>query len=73
MTELLLTPEEVADRLKIGRSHLYKLLAAEPPAPAIRSIKLGKCRRIPASEVDRFVAARLAELDDAPNVAGRPR
>ncbi len=57
----LLTPDEVAGRLKIGRTMVYELLEhGELP-----SIKIGRCRRIPASAVDTFIQRKLKEAADA--------
>ncbi|MCL4423100.1 MAG: helix-turn-helix domain-containing protein [Actinobacteria bacterium] len=54
---LLLTPEEAAEILRISRAHLYELILSG----LIRSIKIGRCRRIPPSALEEFVAAMLAE------------
>ena len=59
--KLLLTISEAAFLLGMGRSFVYELvLKGEIP-----SIKLGRARRIPASALERFVAARLGESDDS--------
>lgn len=55
MDKLLLTPEDAALVLSIGRSKLYELLAAG----ALRSVRIGKSRRIPAEELAAYVQ-RLA-------------
>ena len=57
MPKLLLTPEEAADVLSIGRSKLYELLRDG----VIRSVRIGSCRRIPAS----VLADYLSELETA--------
>lgn len=58
MEKLLLTPEEAAELLSIGRSKLYQLLSVG----ALRSVTIGSSRRIPAdalrSFVDEVVAGR---------------
>lgn len=56
MDKLLLTPEEAADALSIGRSKLYELLAQG----LIGSVRVGGCRRIPVGAVVEFVG-RLEE------------
>jgi excisionase family DNA binding protein len=56
MDKLLLTPEEAADALSIGRSKLYELLAQG----LIGSIRVGACRRIPVAAIIEFVG-RLQE------------
>lgn len=49
--KLLLTPEEAADVLSIGRSKLYELLATG----ALESVAIGSCRRIPRAALADFV------------------
>lgn len=49
--KLLLTVDEAAQRLGIGRSHAYiYVLRGE-----IESVKIGRSRRIPAEALDAFV------------------
>ena len=49
--KLLLTVEEVAERLGIGRSHAYGYVMRGE----IASIKLGRCRRVPLAALEAFV------------------
>lgn len=49
--KLLLTPEEAAGVLGIGRTKVYELLVSN----ALESVKIGACRRIPADALARFV------------------
>ena len=58
MDKLLLTPEDAALVLSIGRSKLYELLATR----ALRSVRIGASRRIPAEELAAYVQ-RLAGTD----------
>lgn len=51
MEKLLLTPEEAAEALGIGRSKVYELIATRQ----MMSIKIGACRRIPAEAVRMYV------------------
>lgn len=51
MDKLLLTPEEAAEALSIGRSKLYQLLAAA----VLRSVTIGSSRRIPVEALHAFV------------------
>ena len=60
MSKLLLTSEEVAEVLGIGRSKVFELLAAGQ----LRSVKIGRCRRIAAATLTQFVASLEAEADD---------
>ncbi len=59
MDRLLLTAEEVADALNIGRCTVYDLIRTGQ----IQSFKIGKLRRIPVEAVHEF-ARRMIEQDD---------
>lgn len=48
---LLLSPERAADRLEVGRTKFYELMATGQ----IESVKIGKLRRIPAAALDEYV------------------
>ena len=50
---LLLTPEQAADALRLGRSRIDELMRDRP----IRSVKIGRSRRIPCSSLLDFVAS----------------
>lgn len=52
MEKLLLTPEDAADLLSIGRSKLYELIGDGQLA----SVRIGACRRVPMSALLEFVA-----------------
>ncbi len=54
---LLLTTDQARHALQIGRSHLYKLLGRGK----IKSIKIGRNRRIPVVELERYIEQ---EMDD---------
>jgi excisionase family DNA binding protein len=54
---VLLTVEEAADRLNIGRTTMYSLVSAGE----IKSVTIGRLRRIPAECLDAYVSALLAE------------
>jgi excisionase family DNA binding protein len=51
-TDVLLTVEEAARRLNIGRTTMYGLVSAG----VIESITIGRLRRVPAECLDNFVA-----------------
>jgi len=53
MTKLLLTPNEAAVALGIGRSKVYELLRAG----VLPSVRIGACRRIPADGLTTFVTS----------------
>ncbi len=50
--KLLLKPEEAAEILSIGRSKVYELMGTGELA----SVRIGRCRRIPAEALSDFVA-----------------
>lgn len=51
MDKLLLTPEEAAGRLSVGRSKIYELIGTG----RLRSVRIGASRRIPAAALLDFV------------------
>jgi len=53
----LLTPEEAARVLGIGRSKVYELILAG----TLESLKIGASRRIPADAIDAFITALRSE------------
>jgi excisionase family DNA binding protein len=57
MDKLLLTADEAAQVLGIGRSKVYELLASRQ----LGSVKIGSCRRIPADALQAYVLT-LTEL-----------
>jgi excisionase family DNA binding protein len=63
MDKLLLTPEEAAQSLSIGRSKIYELLRAG----AIGSVRIGASRRIPAEALRAYIR-NLAGLETRPAV-----
>ncbi len=58
---LMLTVDEAAQRLRVGRSTLFRLIATGDLA----SVKIGKSRRVPVAALDAFVARLIADGDDA--------
>lgn len=63
--QLLVTPEEAARRLSIGRTTVYELMASGE----IHSVSIGRCRRVPVSELCSYVA----RLIDGGVGTGNPR
>lgn len=61
MNTPLLTVEEVAERLRCGRTTAYGLVKSG----AIDSVKLGKLRRVPPAAVDAYVDRLLGESSEA--------
>ncbi|WP_258052691.1 helix-turn-helix domain-containing protein [Streptomyces sp. Ru73] len=53
----LLTVPEVMALLKLGRSTVYDLIRSH----RLVSIKVGRCRRIPATSLRAFIADQIAE------------
>lgn len=55
MERVLLTAEEAAESLKVGRCKVYDLIRTGE----LESIKIGRLRRIPVSSVRAFAARTL--------------
>ncbi len=66
--QLLVTPEEAARRLSVGRTTVYELLASG----GSRSVSIGRCRRVPVSELCSYVA-RLMDGTVNPRAAAHSR
>jgi excisionase family DNA binding protein len=49
--KLLLRPEEVAERLSLGRTTVYEAIRSG----RLESLKIGASRRVPVEALDRFV------------------
>jgi len=61
MDTVLLKIPDVMERLAVGQTKVYELMSSGE----LRSVKVGRSRRVPSYELERFVA----ELDDSrPNV-----
>lgn len=60
MDKLLLWPEEVAEVIGVGLTKVYELIGSG----AIRSVKIGNCRRVPRVAVEEFVAVLLSDDGD---------
>lgn len=56
--KVLLTVEEAAAAMGLGRTYVYELVMRRE----IRSVKLGRKRRIPVAALDEFVARQLGPL-----------
>ena len=50
--KLLLTPEEAANRLGVSRTKVFRLIGTK----RLRSVKIGRLRRISLAALDEFVA-----------------
>lgn len=60
MEKLLLTPEEAAEMLGVGRVTVYDLMRMR----VLPSVKIGRARRVPVSELLAYVE-RLTAAGDA--------
>jgi len=58
--QLLLTTEQAGHALQIGRSHLYTILARGE----IKSIKIGGSRRIPMTELERYIEGEMEDDEE---------
>lgn len=66
MDKLLVTPEDAALVLSIGRSKLNELLATG----ALRSVRIGASRRIPAEELAAYVQRLAGTVPSDPEALG---
>ncbi len=60
-SKVLLAVGEVCERLSLGRSLVFELLATG----AIRSVKIGRRRLVPTGALEEFVKQREREDDGA--------
>jgi excisionase family DNA binding protein len=58
-SETVLSPEQLAQYLGIGRTFAYQLLAKK----RIPSFTIGKLRRVRKADVDRYIEERLSAED----------
>ncbi len=68
MGKFLLTVEEAAERLSIGRTKAYELVASGE----LESVTIGRCRRVPAEALEPFVA-KLRQGDGEGHPSARMR
>ena len=61
MSKLLLTAEEAAHLIGVGRSKMYELIASG----AIKSVKIGVLRRVPVAALEDYVAALVEQTKGA--------
>ena len=63
MERLLLTPEDAADLLSIGRSKLYELIGDGQ----LSSVRIGASRRVPMSALVEFVESLQETRNQLPH------
>jgi excisionase family DNA binding protein len=66
MEKVLLTVEEAAERLSIGRTKVFELVRTG----MLESVTIGRCRRIPARALEPFVA-KLAQAGEEEHPSGK--
>jgi excisionase family DNA binding protein len=59
MSDTLLTVKEAAARLALGRTTLYELIARHE----LKTIKIGRARRVPESALQQWIAQQVHEQD----------
>ena len=62
MSSLLLTPEEAAAELRIGRSRMYDLIKGG----VVLSVKVGGSRRVVRDSLNEYVRQLVAEQATSP-------
>lgn len=60
MSGKLLTPEEVAEHLRVGRTKVYELMASG----RLRSVKIGRRRRVSPGALEEFIEASEREGEE---------
>jgi len=68
-SRLLVTIEEAARRLSIGRSHIYEQMQRG----ALRSVHIGRSRRILTTDLEAFIEQLINGQDDPPARHEPPR
>ena len=61
LTDELKDVPEAAERLRCGRTHVFHLIKTGE----LRSVRIGRKRLIPASEIDAYVDRLLAQQQSA--------
>ncbi|MEV6833596.1 excisionase family DNA-binding protein [Streptomyces sp. NPDC051133] len=56
-TQLLLSPERAADRMDLGRSKIFELMATGE----LESVRIGRSRRIPLDALKAYVERLRAD------------
>jgi excisionase family DNA binding protein len=70
MSDTLLTVKEAASRLALGRTTVYELIAKRE----LKSIKIGRARRVPESAVEQWIAQQVHEqAEEAMPAIEQPR
>jgi excisionase family DNA binding protein len=59
-TEYLMSPEELAKFLGLGRTRTYELLSAG----TIPSIRIGRLRKVRRTDVDKFIESHLERVGE---------
>ena len=57
-SQLLVTPEEAARRLSVGRTTVYELMSTGE----LQSVNIGRCRRVPVSSLSLFVNKLIGDI-----------
>jgi excisionase family DNA binding protein len=66
--QLLVTVDEAARRLSIGRSHLYEYLLRG----SLRSVRIGRSRRIASRDLEAFIGGLLQDSADTSPIGVEP-
>lgn len=58
-TQLLLSPERAADRMDVGRSKIFELMATGE----LESVRIGRSRRIPLDALKAYIERLRADQE----------
>jgi excisionase family DNA binding protein len=67
MQRVLLRMDEAADSLAVSKSHIERMVARGE----LRTVQVGRGRRVPVSEIERWVAERVSPREEASVAQGR--
>jgi excisionase family DNA binding protein len=65
LTPLLLTPEQAATELGVGRTRMYALLAGGD----VSSVKIGRSRRVPRAALQEYIDRLVTHPQQAGSAA----
>ncbi len=63
---LLLRMDEAADTLAVSKSHVERMVARGE----LRTVQVGRGRRVPTSEIERWVTERMNQAEQRPSAQG---
>ena len=66
MQQVLLRMDEAADSLAVSKSHIERMVARGE----LHTVQVGRGRRVPTSEIERWVTERMNQAEQRPSAQG---